>query len=131
MFLFKDALGERCFIVIIQHRDRSLNDDGAAIDSRVHKMDRAACHFNAVFQGLPLTVYTWEGRQQGRMNIHNALGKGAQKNRSKNPHEAGQYDQVDFGFVQGCHHGPVECFAIGEFLMVDNDNRNTGLARPY
>ena len=61
----------------------------------VDKVHRAASHFHAIVEGLLLRVEARKRRQQRGMNVENAIGKRRHKLRRKQPHVAGQADQVD------------------------------------
>ena len=72
MFFGEDTRGERVGRVVVQHRHDALRDDGAAVQSFVHEVNRAARPLDAVIERLPLRVKAGKRWQQGRMNVDDA-----------------------------------------------------------
>jgi len=70
MFLFEDAIGKIVFIIVIQDRHRSLEDDGAAIQALVHEVHRASRNLHAMENGLALGMQAGETREQRRVDVH-------------------------------------------------------------
>ena len=99
--------------VIIQNRHGLLADDRAGIHTRIHEMNRAASHFDAVIERLFPGFKTGKGGQQGRMDIHDTTFEGAQKIALQDTHEASQDHQIHLGGLQG-----ADKRALGVFIKL-------------
>ena len=86
--------------VVVVHGDGLLGDDGAGIDALVDEMDGAAGDFDAVIEGLFPGFEAGEGREQGGVNINDAIGEGAEEFAFEDAHEAGEDDEVHLGVLQ-------------------------------
>src|SRR5258708_36268333 len=100
MFLFQDALGKGVLVVGIEDGDDGLQDDGAGVEIFVDKVDGASGELDAVIEGLLLRFEAGEGRQERRVNIDDALGKGGYEEGGEKAHVAGEADEIDFVFVE-------------------------------
>jgi len=56
MLLLKDSFRKTLFVVGLQYRYTSLEDDGAAVEVFIDKMYCTPGHFNAIIECLALTV---------------------------------------------------------------------------
>ena len=59
--------------LVVQHFDRMLQHDDAAVDARVYKVHGASAELHAVGDRLPLRVHAGEGGQQRRVHIQHAV----------------------------------------------------------
>lgn len=75
----------------------------------------AARQLHAVFQRLSLRLQPGKGRQQRRMNIENALWKSLHKIGRKQPHVAGQANQIDPLLLQNGYHLAVVSLTFEAF----------------
>jgi len=100
MFLFQDALGKGVLVVGIEDGNDGLQDDGAGIEIFVDEVDGASGELDAVVEGLLLRFEAGEGRQERRVNIEDALGKGGYEEGGEKAHVAGEADEINFVFVE-------------------------------
>jgi len=100
MFLFQDALGKGVLVVGIEDGDDGLQDDGACVEIFVDKVDGASGELDAVVEGLLLRFEAGEGRQERRVNIEDALGKGGYEEGGEKAHIASEADEINFVFVE-------------------------------
>ena len=78
-----------------------LVEDRATVDLRSDKMDGAARHLDAPAERLTDSIQTGKAREQARVEVDNAAGEGLQEAGFKDPHEAGEDDQVRLGRLDG------------------------------
>jgi len=71
----QDAAAQGLHVVVVVDRDGGLEDDGAAVERVVDEVDRAAADLDPVLPGLPLGVDPGEGRQEGRVDVDDAVGE--------------------------------------------------------
>lgn len=69
MFLLKNASRECAFIVVFEHWNGFLHNDGAMVELFVHKMHGAAGNLYAVGESLLLRLQSGKRRKQRWMNI--------------------------------------------------------------
>src|SRR5258707_13082415 len=100
MFLFQDAVGKGVLVVGIEDGDDGLQDDGAGVEIFVDEVDGASGELDAVVEGLLLRFEAGEGRQERRVNIEDALGKGGYEEGGEKAHIAGEADEINFVFVE-------------------------------
>ena len=100
VFLFEDAGGEGGGVVVFVDGDGALEDDDAVVDVLVDEVDGAAGDVDAEGQGLLLRVEAGEGREQGRVDVDDAVGEGGDKGWRDDAHVAGEADEVDFVLVE-------------------------------
>ena len=93
-------------------------------------MDGATCHSATCFQCAFVGVQTGERRQNGRMNVDQAVFIMFAELRSQNAHEARQYDQIGLIGIDFLHHGLIKCQTRVEVFMVQTVSGNTALCRP-
>src|SRR6266436_5830234 len=115
MFLFQDALGKGVLVVGVEDGDDGLQDDGAGVEIFVDEMDGAAGELDAVVEGLLLRFEAGEGRQERRVNIEDALGKGGYEEGGEKAHVAGEADEINFVFVENGGDLAVVGFAFEAF----------------
>ena len=94
MFLFQDAGGQRVFRIIIIDGNCSLRDDRAVIKARSDEVDRAACDFDAGFNGLSLGMKPAEARKQSRMAVDDPVRECMNQIFSADSHVAGKADEI-------------------------------------
>lgn len=75
VFLLKNALRQAVFVVIIEDRDRLLNDNGAVIEFRIHKMHCAARDSDTVGKCLLLRLQAWECGKERGVDVEDAVRK--------------------------------------------------------
>ena len=90
MLLFQNPRRQCLNRVIRKHRDFSLRDDWAAIQSLIDKMNGAAAKFRAAVQRLLLRIKSGKRWQQARMNIQNAAAIRCDKFARKDAHVTGE-----------------------------------------
>src|SRR5258708_20289954 len=100
MFLFQDALGKGVLVVGIEDGDDGLQDDGAGVEIFVDEVDGASGELDAVIEGLLLRFEAGEGRQERRVNIEDALGKGGYEEGGGKAHVAGHSNEINFLFLE-------------------------------
>ena len=86
--------------VVVVHGDGLLGDDCAGIDALIDEMNGAAGDFDAVVEGLFPSFEAGEGRKQGRVDVDDAVGEGAEEFAFEDAHEAGEDDEVDLGVLE-------------------------------
>src|SRR3954451_16106723 len=69
MLLDENALGESGRRIFVEHRDRSLEHDRAAIELAGDEMDGRAAHPDAMRERLRLRIHTGKCRKQRRVNV--------------------------------------------------------------
>ena len=89
-----DAFGQRVLGVAGQDRHGLLEDDRSAVERAVGEVDGHAGDLHARFQRVLDRVRAGERRQQGRVEIDDRAGQGAQGLGPEQPHVAGQDDQL-------------------------------------
>src|SRR2546422_9929556 len=87
--------GKRFLCIVCKNRHRRLNDDRPLIAFLVDEVNRAAGETHPVFQRLSLNVQAGKGRQQGRVDIHDAVGERPHEDGRERTHEASENDQLD------------------------------------
>ena len=97
----------------------------------VHKMDCGPGKANAGVRGLLLRIKPWKGRQQGRMNIQNALRIGLHKGFPDQAHVSGQADHLHSGLLQVVHNGGIMLFPGGIVPMVEHPGGNVMRPGPF
>ena len=70
---------ERRLVVAVEHRHRRLRDDRPGVGARVDEVHGAAGDARAVVERLPLRVHAGERRQERRVDVEDAAGKGAEE----------------------------------------------------
>ena len=83
MLLDQDARRQRLDGVVVQHRHRRLQHDRPGVEIRVHQMHRRAGDAHAVLERLALRVEAGKRRQQRRMDVEDAIGKGVEQRRGR------------------------------------------------
>lgn len=91
----EDPVGEGVRIVGFEDGNGALEDDGAVVEVFVDEVDGASGDFYAVIEGLLLSVETWEGGKQRRMDVEDAVGKGCDEGRREQAHVSSEADKVD------------------------------------
>ena len=71
----QDAVRQRVARVVVEHRNRALQDDWSAVELGRHEVDGHATHLYPVLNRLMLGIHAGKGRQKGRMNIQNPIGE--------------------------------------------------------
>ena len=94
MFLFQDAGGQHVLRIIIIDGNCSLRDDRAVIKARSDEVDRAACDFDAGFNGLSLGMKPAEARKQSRMDVDDPVRECMNQIFSADSHVAGKADEI-------------------------------------
>ena len=94
MFLFEDAFRQRFRRVFVEHRHHGLLHDRTGIEPLIHEVHGAAGELYTMLDSLELRVQTRESRQQGWMDIENAMRVFADEMAAENAHEPGQAYQV-------------------------------------
>jgi hypothetical protein len=115
----QDAGGERGFVVARQDRHFFLRDDGSIVHFRSHEMHRAAGRPGAGGQGLALRVTALECRQQGRVDVDDAVVPALDEAPRQQPHEAGQADELDLRVAQRPIERRIEFVAGRVGAMID------------
>ncbi len=103
VLLLENARGEAVLRVVIHHRHDCLNDDWARVHVLINKVDRTTGELDAVIEGSFLDMQAGEGRQQGRVDVHDAAGESVDERRRYYAHEAGQTNEVHVPFLQLLH----------------------------
>jgi uncharacterized membrane protein len=94
MLAFEHTAGQRGFGVVDVHRDDRLGDDRTVVQDRGDEVDRRTRDLAAGLDRPPVRVQTGKGRQQRRMDVDEAPFEALDERRRKDPHEAGQRDDV-------------------------------------
>ena len=126
MLLLKNLRAQSIRIVIVEHRDDFLKDDGAAIKLNGYQVHGNAGVFHPVLPCLILSVHPRKRGQQRRVNIQNSVWKRLDKDRAKQSHKPSQADQLNIPRLQLLTHE----FAVIFFArwkprlvqMVENDD---------
>ncbi len=115
----EDADGEGGCVVGFEDGDGALQDDDALVEVFVDEVDGAAGYFDAVVEGLGLSVEAGEGGKQRGMDVEDAIGEGGDELGRKQAHVAGEDDEVDLGFEEGGDHVEV-VLGAGSALRSEN-----------
>src|SRR5258707_4569380 len=100
LFPYTTLFRSGVLVVGIEDGDDGLQDDGAGVEIFVDEVDGASGELDAVVEGLLLRFEAGEGRQERRVNIEDALGKGGYEEGGEKAHVAGEADEIDFVFVE-------------------------------
>src|SRR6185503_7045797 len=96
----------------IEHGNGGLDQDGAGIEKFVDNMNGTAGNPHPMIEGLALGVESRERREQGRVNVQYAVGKGLYERRAEQPHEAGEADELHIVSAQLIDYELVVSFAL-------------------
>ena len=94
VLLDEDARRQRLDRVVVEHRNRRLQDDRPAVELGGHQMHGRAGHPDAVLERLTLRVEAGKRGQQRRVDVEDAVRKRVEQRRADQPHEAGEADQL-------------------------------------
>ena len=119
VFLNQNAGGQRRFIVAIEHRHGSLDDDRAMIQLGRDEMHRATVDPHTFFKRPLMRVQTGEGWQQRRVDVEQATFVMTHEIGRQNAHETSQHDQIGCKTVDAFSQRGIEGFAPGKCLVVD------------
>ena len=108
------AGGERVGGVAGQHRDRDLAEDRARIDRLADQMDGGAGNCLARRQNCIMGLETRMTWQQRWVDVDYSTGPAGDELGRNDPHEAGERDGIDRGFVQ-CS---LQIFPIGYTIFL-------------
>ena len=98
MLLFKYALGQRLFIVMIENGNGGLHDYGSAVNFFVNEVDSASRKLNPIINGLFLGIQAGKSRKQGRVNVYDSACKSLNELPTQNAHIAGEANKVNGPF---------------------------------
>ena len=73
MFLLEDARTQRLFGIVRENRHNGLDNDRALIALFIDEMHRAARKTDTVLKRFFLHMKPGKGRQQRRMDVHDAI----------------------------------------------------------
>ena len=93
VFFDEDALRQRRRRVLVEHRDRCLENDGAAIELAGDQMNRRAADADAVRKCLRLRIHARKGREQRGMNVQYGVREFVEQRWPDQPHEPRQADE--------------------------------------
>src|ERR1700688_4793780 len=141
VLLFKDAPGQRPFIVAIEHGHSLLHDDRSMIKFLIDEMHRAAGDFHSVSESLLLRFEPRKSRQQRGMDVENPPRKLLHEPWREQPHVPRQADQVHFVLLQSSDNFTIVFFArltlrwndqrLQSTLACSCDTRCIGVVRNY
>ena len=94
------------FVVVRGDRDGLLEHDRAAVQRRVHEVDRAARDADAVGEGVANGVPTRKRRQEGRVRVQDATVERREDRRSDDAHVPRERDDVDRGGARASARAP-------------------------
>jgi hypothetical protein len=60
MFFHFDSLAQALFIVLFQHGNAALSNDGPGIHSVVYQMNSTACNAHLGSENVPMCMSAWE-----------------------------------------------------------------------
>ena len=112
VFLVQNFGGERVLGVVIRDGNDGLEDNGAGVEIFVDEMDGAAGEFDAIFESLALGFEAGKGREQGGVNVEDAVGEGGDEIGGEKAHVAREADEVDSLFVEDGDDLAVVGFAL-------------------
>jgi len=115
MLFFQDLRRKRFFRVVIEDRNRGLQNDGAGVEIFVDEMDGAAREFDAIFEGLALRFEARERGEQRRVNVQDAVWIFCDEERREQAHVSGEADEIDFMLVKNGGDLAVVDFAFETF----------------
>jgi hypothetical protein len=75
--------------------DRLLTDDGARVEAFIHVVNGDARGVHSRVQRIGDRPPARELREQGWMDVDDAIAKAIEKNRSEQVHVTGEHDEVD------------------------------------
>src|SRR5207244_10089130 len=87
VFLLEDPCGERVFRIVLEDRDRLLQDDGPAVHGRVDEVDRTAGDLDAGSDRIAVRVGALEGGKQRGMYVDDAIRERAGEGRRDQTHD--------------------------------------------
>src|SRR5579864_9207803 len=90
-------------IILLQHWNCLLNQDGAVVKVLVRKVDGAAGNLYPIFQRLLLRLKAGKGRKQRRVNVEDPVRKRANKIWREKTHVSSQANQLHLGLAQGSY----------------------------
>src|SRR5690625_2085840 len=117
VFRLQDARRERVRAVLCQNRHRGLPDDGPAVHLGANEMHATPMQLDAGRQRACVGVQAREGRQQGWMDIDQAVVPARDEPGGEDAHEARLADELDASFLQPFAQDPLEGFSILEATM--------------
>src|SRR3954469_9871483 len=103
-----------------------LYDDRPGVDALVDEVDSDADHLHAVVDGLLDRPEPGEGREQRRVDVHDAAGKAADEGRAEDLHEPGQDDQLGPALLEPGRKGVVAVAAVGVVGGGEDTRRDAG-----
>src|SRR5687767_8713454 len=95
MFLDEDARGQRVCRVSVDHRHRTLDDDGARVEILRHEMHGHSADLRTERHRLALGVDTTEGGEQRWVDVQDAMRKRLDERRTEAAHEPGKTHEAD------------------------------------
>ena len=131
MFLNEDARAQRLRRIVGHHRYGPLDDDRPVIELSGDQMDRDAGNCRPVLQRLAWRIDPGEGRQQGRMDIEDSVGKRLEQRRPNEAHVAGKANQADISRTQLTSHRTVVLISERRSAMIKADRLDTGPPRAF
>ena len=95
---FQDLGHSVVFVIAGQDRDDGLQEDGTVIHLLVHQVDGAAGESHSVVESGLLHVKPREGREERGVDVEDPVPESVDQHGGKQPHVAGQTDQIHLRF---------------------------------
>ena len=128
MLLGENPRRQRLDRVVVEQRDGCLQDDRTVIQFGRHQMHRRARDSDAVFERLPLRLEAGKRRQQGGMDIQDAVREGRDQRGAHQPHETCEADQIDVSCAEQMDECGVVRVSVGILAGVDVDRLDARVA---
>ena len=130
MLFDDDALRQPVTVVVFVHLHGPLNNDWTVVEFVVDQMHGAARHLDPVVRGLLLGVQARKRRQEGRVNVEDAIGKIIDKEVRQESHVAGETDPLGTRLDQLFNDRSIMRFAVGVVLVGNYLRFDAVLSRP-
>ena len=115
----------------LRELDRALENDGAAVDPVINEVDGDAEHLDPVVDPLLNGGEARERRQQGRVDVDDALWEPGQKPGTEQLHVAGEDDEFDAPLDEPLGDRGVPGGAAGVGIDREDRCRHPGGGRPF
>ena len=121
MLFDQDPRGECLNRVIVEQRHGGLQDDRTVVQLGGHEMHGGARDSHAMVERLPLRVESGECRQEGGVDVQNAVREGLDQRGTHQAHETGQADQIDASGAEQIDQRAVVGVAVRIVARVEVD----------
>ncbi len=128
MLLDQNARRQRLGRVVIEHRNRGLQDDGPRIELRRDEVHGRARDSDAMSQCLLLRVEPWKRGKERRVNIEYPLREGLEHRRANQSHEPGKAHEINVAGAQQVHNRAVVGIPLAVVPRAQTQGLDPGLS---